>query len=94
MTDVGQRYTASGDVGEGPGAIPAGAAVVVTAIVAAGTPGVGASAEDTVVADYAYTDHALDPETGSMVEATVTRALALPASIFAGCFALAASGGS
>lgn len=47
------------DHGVGPGYVAAGAAVKVTGVHAPGTPGLGYSEEDTVVAEYLDVDGAL-----------------------------------
>ncbi|MFD9941563.1 hypothetical protein ACFWYW_24225 [Nonomuraea sp. NPDC059023] len=56
IAEVGKPYRLVDDFGVGPGSLPAGAEVVVTGIYPPGTPGIGLSEEDTVLADYTRAD--------------------------------------
>jgi hypothetical protein len=50
------RWTVSQDCGVGPGYIPAGAELVVSAVYPPGTPGIGHADEDVVMAHYERPD--------------------------------------
>lgn|GEM_PF-5070982 len=50
--EPGASYRLVSDYGVGPGSIPAGADLKVTGIYPPGTPGIGYSNEDTVLAEY------------------------------------------
>lgn len=65
----GSTWRFSVDHGVGPGFVPAGAEVTVTGVYPPGTPGLGASDEDTVLVDYDRSDQA-------------AQSLALPTSLF------------
>ncbi|GAA2322338.1 hypothetical protein GCM10010149_89390 [Nonomuraea roseoviolacea subsp. roseoviolacea] len=58
------------DYGVGPGFVPAGSVVVVTGVYPSGTPGIGYSDENTVVADLARPDAA--PQTLAIPESDFT----------------------
>lgn len=78
-------------IGTGVGALPAGAAVVIDAVLPAFSPGVQQVDENTVCSTHTYTDYAYD-DSGVLVEAPNSRVLAFSESDFLALFAAPGGG--